>query len=318
MVREVLPTEVLRSTLPPTDKDLEEAENKLWTESYLPTIVYKVEKDEKGVETKVALNEPVVAQKYSDEAAKLPERIRTERAQQFQMYVDEGAIVTSEAVAGEGRTPSAPEMWYAQSALWVQQDVCRSIARLNANARNTLESPVKHLISLEVAADESQYVLATPAGGAAANPDEAAPAADPNAPLTRVYDLSPTGRVCNPLYDVVQFTMEVNVDARAVPQFLQELSREKFFTGQSSPQQAAPGTFITVNEVDLAGVNKLEALAAGYVYGEAPVVKLTLKCEALFMRRWTTQYMPPEVKQILGAEQAAPADASQQQASAER
>jgi hypothetical protein len=333
MVREVLPIQVLRSTLPPTDKDLEDAEKKLWDEKYFEKLVYRTDTDEKtGEKIRTPLNKPQVDQQYTEEAARLPEKIRTERAAQFQMYVGQGGggtgvggvvgtqggIVISEAIAGEGATatPTPAQIWYAQNALWVIQDVCQSIARVNATSKNTLESPVKHLISLTVPPDDTQYVLPAPAMAAAPlGEGESAPVVDPNAPIERKFDRSPTGRVCNPLYDVVKFQLVVNVDARTIPQLMQELSREKFFSGAVGNKQGSPATYITVNKVDLSGVNKAEALQAGFVYGEAPVVQLTLECEALFMRRWTAPLMPTAVQKLLGIAPAQPGGDGSQQAS---
>jgi len=306
-VKEEISSQILHATLPPSDKDLDEAEKKLWEEKYVPKLVWKTEKDPvTGVEVRTALNEATITAQYNDEATKLPEKIRKDRAEQFQMYVDDGAISVSEPVIGEGPTPSAEQIWYAQSALWLEEDVCRAIARLNSIAKNTLDSPVKRLVTLTVdATGPAQYVLATPAAVAATDAPAPRPA-DPNAPIEKKFDRSPTGRVSNSLYDVLTFTLEVNVDARMITPLLAELSREKFFN--APPKQGEPTAFITVNKFDLASVNKTEALQQGFVYGEAPIVKVSLQCEALVLRKWTTPYMPTEVKKVLGIETAKPAE----------
>jgi len=307
-VREFIPREILHATLPPTDKDLDEAEKKLWEEKYVPKLVKQTDVDPATkVETVRYLNEAPITAQFNDEAAKLPEKIRTERAEQFQMYIDETALSVNDRVMSEGDVPPADQIWYAQNALWIEEDVCRAIARLNSIAKNTLDSPVKRLVSLNLSAtDASAYVLPTPAAGA--TPDAPAPPADPNAPIEKKFDRSPTGRVSNSLYDVLQFTLEVNVDARMIPPLLSELSREKYFNAPA--KQGEPTAFITVNKFDLASVNKTEALQQGFVYGEAPIVKVSLQCEALLLRKWTTQYMPTEVKKALGIDTAKPATES--------
>jgi hypothetical protein len=313
-IRDEVPV-ILHATLPPTDKDLDEAEKKLWEEKFVPKIVWKTEKDPanpNAPEIRTALNEATITAQYNDEAAKLPEKIRTERAEQFHMYIDDGALSVSEPVIGEGPTPSVEQMWWAQNALWVEEDVCRAIARLNSIAKNTLDSPVKRLVTLTIdAVGPTQYVLAAPST-AAPTPDQPAPVVDPNAPIEKKFDRSPTGRVSNGLYDVVQFTVEMNVDARMITMLLAELSREKFFNAPA--KQGEPTAFITVNKFDMASVNKTEAMQAGFVYGEAPIVKVSLQCEALLLRKWTTPYMPTEVKKILGIETAKPAEGTTAQA----
>ncbi len=47
---------------------------------------------------------------------------------------------------------------------------------------------------------------------------------------TRDYSLSPTGRVCNSMYDVTHFTLVVDVDSRQIPLLLAELQRNKLMT----------------------------------------------------------------------------------------
>ncbi len=311
-IREDLPVGVLRATLPPTPEDIQAAADELWRTKYEPTLVYRVETDEKtGQEQRVALNEAPKKAEFAQERAGLPDRIRKERAEQFQMYAETDAISASTAVAGEGRAPSAEEMWYAQNALWVQQDVCRSIARINAKAKNVTQSPVKHLIGLNVPADGTQYVRPGGAGAAAvaAVPGEGEEAAaaveDPAAGLPKNFQVSQTGRVSNPLFDVVHFSIEMNVDAQQVPRIIQELSREKFYTGKTAGAEGEPSSFVTVNRVNLTAVDKAAALDQGYVYGDVPVVTVTFDCEALMLRSWTEKYMPALVKRKLGVGPAA-------------
>jgi hypothetical protein len=95
------------------------------------------------------------------------------------------------------------------------------------------------------------------------------------------YGLSPTGRVCNRLYDVVQFYVVAVVDAKAVKPFIQQLQH---------------GQFINVLEIDLQGVDLDGSLEEGYEYGKRPVVEVKLRCEALFLRDWTAWVPPPQAK----------------------
>jgi len=113
----------------------------------------------------------------------------------------------------------------------------------------------------------------------------------------KAYGQNETGRVCNPLYDVIQFHVEMNVDATKLPMILTELQR---------------GHLITVFRVDAQVVDARAAVTeGGYVYGSAPIVQLWLECEELFMRGWTTDpaapLMPPTVQTALGIAQPAAA-----------
>jgi hypothetical protein len=107
--------------------------------------------------------------------------------------------------------------------------------------------------------------------------------------LKAEYHGSPTGRVSNGLYDVVHFDVIMDVDAEMVPMVMSELSRERF---------------ITVRRIDnLMAVDSALEQVQGYFYGNRPVVRLTLACEALFLREWTKPLMPTGVKRILAGVQ---------------
>ena len=133
------------------------------------------------------------------------------------------------------------------------------------------------------------------AGRASPTPEEdVAPATltdvpvDPAAELETEYQYSPSGRTPHtPFYDAVQFTLTLRVSAESVPEVLRQLQR---------------GSFLTVlNVFRLVGVDPVVALQEGYVYGDAPVVEMTLQCELLLLRNWTVEFMPEQVRQELQA-----------------
>ncbi len=161
--------------------------------------------------------------------------------------------------------PKENEIWYAQNMLWVEQDVLAAIKRLNADAANVTTAAVKHIIRLDVPEDVTQYV--TPAGGADG------------------FARSPTGRLSNGLYDVVQFNLVLNVDASKISKVIAELQA---------------GKLITVTSFNVVSVDGVAAADQGYIYGDVPVVNLTIKCEELFLRDWTTKLMPDSIKAQLG------------------
>ena len=84
----------------------------------------------------------------------------------------------------------------------------------------------------------------------------------------------------------------MEVDQRQIPLIVDELQR---------------GKLMTVTDVNLLPVDNAAALASGFVYGNAPMVELTLSLEAVFMRSWTagppenpSGPMPPDVRKLLG------------------
>jgi hypothetical protein len=97
--------------------------------------------------------------------------------------------------------------------------------------------------------------------------------------------ISPTGRVSNGMYDVYHMTIEADVDAAKLPDFLRAIGRNRFMTAM----------WADVKSVDLA----LER-AQGHDYGERPVVNVRAQCEVLYLRGWNKPLMPPDVLTKLG------------------
>jgi hypothetical protein len=133
----------------------------------------------------------------------------------------------------------------------------------------------------------------------------------PNAPpvpeieaSVRNYDISPTGRVCNKLYDVVEFHVSAIVLPSHLPEFLERLRYRRLLTVTS----------MSVEDVDWKAAEDL-----GYIYGPARCVQVSLDCEELFMRDWTVRQlvadpnhpapMPLDVQKVLGIPPQAPAAA---------
>jgi hypothetical protein len=137
-----------------------------------------------------------------------------------------------------------------------------------------------------------QQATASAMGGQVGQPQDPALAAAAQPAQTaelvpRLFNRSCTGRVSNRLYDVVHFTVVVDVDAARYQHFIANLTN---------------GKLITVLDTDLKAIDLEKAQERGFVYGSEPVVQLKLKCEAIFMR--TPQYLdrlPRDVNQLLTA-----------------
>lgn len=271
--------QVLTAANPPTEEDVAAREEKLWEEKYAKKIYYV---------DNVEQNRQTVDQEYLAEIEGLREKMDREIAEQYMVYLDPGAFTTNMDVYRVERSPDTRQVWYTQTAVWVQEEIARSIAALNANAKakNITQAPVKHIVRADVPPGPEQYIRPAQAAAAA---EESAAAATPAGPD---YTFTPTGRVCNEKYDVVKFTLVVKMDAQFVPALVQELSREKF---------------ITTHKVDLTSVDAQLAREDGFFYGANPVVQATITGEALLLREWTLKLMPDVIKKEMPG--AAPAEA---------
>jgi hypothetical protein len=223
-----------------------------------------------------------VTQLVAEMARKLPEQMRQDVAKSSMVYVDPGTFQMNQRLAQlpVGARPDPIDIWWAQVQLWVQQDVLNAIADMNAGKASVVDAPVKHLISVQVPVT---FVAQTPAqpGAPVADPMNG----NPDSPIPKVPTISMTGRVSNALYDVIHFDMIVDVEVAQMAQFVRTLGDKRL---------------ITVREMNVTSVDSAGELAKGYYYGTNPVAHLTLRCEALLMRKWTTPLMPPRVKQMLG------------------
>ncbi|QOV89276.1 hypothetical protein [Humisphaera borealis] len=282
-----LADDILQSAVPPTDAEILDAKNKLWKDEHFPKLI---------MVNGVPVNQKEVVSEFLRATAKFEEEFRRKRAMSFKVYLEPNALAISPRLDLAGRTaPAAEDIWFAQMSLWVQQDVCAAIARMNARSTNIPASVVKHLVAVDVRQDSSMYVV--PGGLAAAPAVAAAPSSDGGeapadagaapAAVGKDFALSPTGRVCNPLYDVVQFELVVVVDRQYIKDFLEQLQF---------------GRFIAVLDTDMQNIDLDDAVSQGYDYGSRPVVELRVKCESLFLREWTAYNngpMPQSVRTML-------------------
>ncbi len=226
---------------------------------------------------------------------------------------------------GNVKSPDYIGVWTAQVAIWVQQDVVEAIEQTNRmtadpvvlqsagpNAKlAALKVPVtraivKRLVRIEAprgyitryGPGEGPLPMNAPlntvqqpnpvgTGGAPQDPVmDAAPAAAAEL-VPRNFARSCTGRVSNHLYDVVHFTVVVDIDAARYQYFLANLTN---------------GKLITILETGMKALDLERAQERGFVYGSNPVIQLKLKCETIFMR--TPQYLdrlPADVNKLLTA-----------------
>jgi|tagenome__1003787_1003787.scaffolds.fasta_scaffold20868122_2 hypothetical protein len=272
----------LNAASPPTLEDVSNAEQKLWDDQYAPKIFFV-----NGVEA----NREAVNQEFMTAVGNLREKLQRETAEQHQVYLDQNAVKTNDALWQTEVSPPTPQVWYAQTALWVQTDIVDSIAALNNKIlqgvkkkedRNILNAPIKHIQTIEVPQGTEQFMRITDTSqeGLAAGMSD--------------YMSSPTGRTSGGTYDVIKWTLVVKMDARYLPALIQELGN---------------GRFIAVHKCETVSVDTTLAQEDGFFYGNTPVVQATLTGEALLLRDWTMKLVPEVVKKDLPGAAQSEADA---------
>ena len=122
-----------------------------------------------------------------------------------------------------------------------------------------------------------------PAGGSPGGP-ALEMASAPSAGATN-FDVSVSGRISNQLYDVVLVELDMVVATASIPQVLDAFARQNF---------------MTVLDLGLQPEDAFKAVKDGFYYGSENVSRLKLVVETVWLRSWTRQFMPDEVRASLG------------------
>ncbi len=202
--------------------------------------------------------------------------------------------------------PTMSELFEWQWRYWIIEDLLMALSDANSQSSSASRAPVKRVLDLYVYEDTSSSGSTGgssgggsgmgagmgqgapgrrgPAGGGGGGGDAAVPP-DPKKQVSLDYLVSFTGRKTNPLYDVRLVAMTLVVESARLPQVLDALARRNV---------------ITVLDLSMAPADPYEAVMDGYIYGTEPVCELTLSIETIWLRSWTSQFMPEEVKIALG------------------
>ncbi len=269
-----------------------------------------------------------------DNARRISIYAETRRKDADGKFIDEYPF-TIGTWADIGELPPIKDIWEGQMAMWIQQDICRAIAMANRPAADNagasdsvLHSAVKHLKHIRVHED---YVglrgsaIRQPLGGSSkdgkstgtprprpttprpptavhpsslsggpegyGNPEALKAIAedlklqDPNKRLPEDFASSPTGHVCNVLYDVRLAEVSIVVDARQIPLIFESIGKTNF---------------MSVLNVHIEDVDEYAELEKGYMYGATDCVTLTMLVESIWLRDWTRDLMPKDIKMQLG------------------
>jgi len=291
------------STTVPTEDEIRLRVDEVWKNDYEP-LIKKV--------GDVAQNEQQVREEFETRKKDIPKMMRMERAVQHVMYVNPEKPGTTPGTTNGMTTsldyhpgipamdvkdlPNVIDIWQAQLGYWIQQDVVSAIIESNKGAKNVEDAIVKRLIRADI---KKEYMTKTgPLAIAMAVNASNIPAPQPGQAEEaatgpqRFFGYTVTGRVCNPQYDVMHFTVTVDADAQRFETFVNNLTH---------------GKFITVIRLNVRGVDRELIQQRGYYYGKNPVVRTEIKCEAIFFRSWTADpqhpLMPANVQKLLGIKQ---------------
>ncbi len=207
-----------------------------------------------------------------------------EVARSIQMYVDEGALGIHD-VATATTTLTATEIWQAQMGLWIEQDIVTGLARCNEARAAALEAegvpgpywvadmPVKRLAKLCI-----DDVLGDGGG------------------LNRCsFAESFTGKQNNEKMFVVQVQLHLVIEAAALTDVLEKLCDIGFYTVVNVDYRAVkPDPTFTG---DSGGARDISHHL--YIYGEDPVIYVTIDLEGYFFREVFEAWIPKGLKEAL-------------------
>jgi hypothetical protein len=272
----------------------------------------------------------VTAQKESEKDLTPEERAELERnlsdrrvaltedaARRLKLYAGIDAINPPGWSIGQPQ-PTPTELFDWQWDYWAFEDVILALGNANANSASVVDAPVKRLISIGRAGASTEQGARRESGGqrgaqggqggpflSGGGMDGSRPGGGSPPPnqqgqqqapagqtfdqakateVPRKFDVSFTGRATNPLYDVRPVTVHIVAQTDRIPEVLDAIASQNF---------------MTITSLELWPADPYAALQEGYVYGPFAVSDLVLEIETVWLRSWTTPFMPGELKTAL-------------------
>ncbi len=203
-------------------------------------------------------------------------RMSLVRAHETLCYATQPALHIVPGLLDSRDVPTVELMWEAQMSLWIQQDVLSALAKLNDAAAARLKpedrwvayTPVKELVYIRI----GDYVVgpgAAQAAGAVAQSNWTQAAEEPSFPpgdASAVF----TNHTSNELYDVMQFAVELVIDARELPAVVDAICGANLYIPLT-----ITGSAPAVNPS-----------FRGKVYGPDPVMRVRIEMEGCFLREF--------------------------------
>ena len=127
------------------------------------------------------------------------------------------------------------------------------------------------------------------AAGSGGPADPGAAQVDPSASAAIDKSISITGRTSNSVYDVRNLDCTIVVATRGLPAVIDAIAAQNF---------------MTVLDVQLLPANAFAAASDGFIYGIEPVSTVRLQIETIWLREWTADAMPGDLREALGIKSA--------------
>ncbi|HPU31990.1 MAG TPA: hypothetical protein PK184_04780 [Phycisphaerae bacterium] len=215
-------------------------------------------------------------------------RAAVNKARRLWCYATQANLDQRPAITEVPR-PTLEDMWYAQMSLWVQQDILGALHRVNEKRAAELAEkdrwvgnmPFKRLLAFIVGGYVPKVEPTMPGRGAPSNPNQDAFSGPP--PMDSSVVMSKHGTTDT--VDVVQFTIEMIVEAQSLPVIINEISNCGFYTVLQVSYEAVPPNLELVD----------------YIYGSKPVIKVWMLVEGSFLRtnKKYEALMPDTVKEAI-------------------
>ncbi|MHC4442715.1 MAG: hypothetical protein ACYTF1_03580 [Planctomycetota bacterium] len=234
-------------------------------------------------------------------------RLSLENARQYYCYASaDTSLQEFQNITHGGDKPTPEEMWYAQLALWIQQDVIQALASLNQSIAEKLPEndrwvgnlPVKHLLGFWVggyvtsptgsggragrtarSSHVSRTIVRSSDGMGFRQSSNAGGQLPNGAPPGNASDVF-TNNSCKSSVDVVQFALNLVIEAKMLPSIINTICEAGFYTPLMVTYEAAPQGKLPI----------------GYIYGSAPILAVRLEFEGCFLRNNYEEWMPEAIK----------------------
>ena len=276
---------VLDATEPPTAAEVQTAKDDLKASIDKQRLIYDAQGNVDATSQQEALDQ------FTAESAEVQPNMELERAQKHRIYLLQPPTYNTlpiDPTIKVGSGPDPDKICDAQIVVWVLDDVIKGIAQANdlysdsstpggPPEHNVLHSAVKQIEGI----DAPQPMISPNAGDLTAGSGSAVP---------KVAAMSPSGRVCNALYNAVRFKARLVVDAAKIPEIVRALEAGQFITVMN----------VQITEVVDPAVAASNQQTGGFHYGNKPVVRAEFDCEELLMRNWTDNLLPDDRKAGLG------------------
>ncbi|MGD0770857.1 MAG: hypothetical protein ABSB42_21960 [Tepidisphaeraceae bacterium] len=269
---------ILDSTSPPTPTEVQARKDKLQEDINKARLNY----DQTGNPTQDSVAE--AAEQFAVESADVQPQMELERAQQHRIYLLVPPIANPlpvDPAITVGKEPEPQQICSAQIVVWMLDDVANAIKAANEDCSDPGGYDILHSAVKQIEGIDPPTPMESPTGFDAT--------AGVSSPVSKVPLVSPTGRVCNGLYDVLRFKLRLVVDAAKLTQVVRELEASRFITVLN----------VQIKEV-VDPVMSASSPQGGFRYGNKPVIRVEIDCEELLLRSWTNSFLPDSMKGGLG------------------